>query len=191
MYKDQKNMHGMDPKEFEKFDLVFSGHFHHRSSRDNITYLGNPYEMTWTDFDDQRGFHFFTPESRELEFVPNPFRIFQKVFYDENNPTQNPLSEDEKNSFIKVVVTNKKDTQKFDAFIEALNNSGASEVRVLENLSDITNNEDFQLDDSIDIEDTISLLSAYVDTAETKHADKTRLKELLRSLYMESQLQTD
>ena len=48
MYKGHANDHGMDPKIFDKFDLVCSGHFHHRSSNGNITYLGNPYEITWS-----------------------------------------------------------------------------------------------------------------------------------------------
>jgi UDP-2,3-diacylglucosamine pyrophosphatase LpxH len=33
MYKGHENDEGFDPKLFEKFDLVCSGHFHHRSSK--------------------------------------------------------------------------------------------------------------------------------------------------------------
>jgi hypothetical protein len=42
MYKGTVNDHGDDPKLFDKFDQVFSGHFHHRSRNRNITYLGAP-----------------------------------------------------------------------------------------------------------------------------------------------------
>jgi DNA repair exonuclease SbcCD nuclease subunit len=67
MHKGQACDEGFDPKQFSKFDLVFSGHFHHRSTIGNITYLGNPYEMTWADFEDPRGFNIFDTDTRELQ----------------------------------------------------------------------------------------------------------------------------
>ena len=50
---------GMDVSVFDKFDTVFSGHFHTRSNDGKIFYLGNPYEMFWNDVNDKRGFHIF------------------------------------------------------------------------------------------------------------------------------------
>ena len=47
--KDYKCEHGTDPKHFNKFDCVFSGHFHKKSTKGNITYLGNPYQLYWND----------------------------------------------------------------------------------------------------------------------------------------------
>ena len=43
---------GMDHKIFDKFDLVCSGHYHHKSTEGNINYLGTPYELTWQDYQD-------------------------------------------------------------------------------------------------------------------------------------------
>ena len=45
--------HGADRDIYKKFDQVFSGHYHTRSHQDNIHYLGNPYEIYWTDVDDE------------------------------------------------------------------------------------------------------------------------------------------
>ncbi len=53
--------HGFDMKYFKKFDKVYSGHFHTRSSVGDIHYLGNPYEIYWNDFENMRGFHILIP----------------------------------------------------------------------------------------------------------------------------------
>ena len=36
---------GFSRKDFTNFKRVWSGHFHHRSKKGNIQYLGNPYQM--------------------------------------------------------------------------------------------------------------------------------------------------
>lgn len=46
MYKGAVIDAGMPHSTFKKFDMVMSGHFHHKSTRDNVHYLGAPYEMT-------------------------------------------------------------------------------------------------------------------------------------------------
>ena len=79
------NIHGMDTDAFSDFDLVVSGHFHHRHSRGNITYMGNPYEITWSDYDDPRGFAIFDTVKGALEYHDNPFRIFHKIYYDDSD----------------------------------------------------------------------------------------------------------
>ena len=56
--------------------------------------LGNPYQMFWNDVDDKRGFHIFDTETNELEFIENPYTIFERIYYEDNNHrTFNPLSQ--------------------------------------------------------------------------------------------------
>ena len=50
---------GMDPSVFSKFKKVFSGHYHQKSTKGNIRYLGNPYQLYWNDYAAKRGFHVF------------------------------------------------------------------------------------------------------------------------------------
>ena len=45
MYRGAVSEHGFEPSMFKKFNYVFSGHYHHKSSVGNIHYLGAPYEM--------------------------------------------------------------------------------------------------------------------------------------------------
>ena len=68
--------HGADRDIYKKFDQVFSGHYHTRSHQDNIRYLGNPYEIYWTDVDDERGFNLYDTDTLELTEIRNPIRCF-------------------------------------------------------------------------------------------------------------------
>ena len=83
MHKGAISDHGMDRSDFNKFDRVFSGHYHHRSSDGSINYLGNHAEFTWSDYDDPKGFHIFDTETKKLEFVKNPYNMFEKIWYND------------------------------------------------------------------------------------------------------------
>ena len=72
MWKGQDSHEGFDPALFKNFTHVFTGHFHHRHTRGNITYLGNPYQMFWQDYNDVRGFHILDTNAISLEFIENP-----------------------------------------------------------------------------------------------------------------------
>ena len=164
---------------YKKFSQVFSGHYHHKSSRENIHYLGNPYQIYWNDYKDERGFHIWDTETLELTFVRNPFEIYEKIFYNEDNKLPSPANY--KGKMIKIIVENKKDSAKFDYFISQLYIAGVHEVKVIEDSSF-----DTQLSDEIDIEkeDTLTILERYVDDME--HSDKSGLKDILKSLYVEA-----
>ena len=41
---------GMNAKLFERFEKVYSGHFHCRQEKDNIYYMGTQYQITFADF---------------------------------------------------------------------------------------------------------------------------------------------
>jgi len=182
MFKGQENHEGFDPKLFKHFDLVCSGHFHHRQSKGNITYLGNPYQMFWNDYDDPRGFHIFDTDTLDLEFIENPYTIFERVYYDETKETANP--EQYSNKLVKLIVVEKTDQLKYDKFIDKLYKANPLEVKIIEDMSEFE--ADILDDKDVDISDTQTLLSQYVDALETD-VDKTRLKTLMKTLYIEAQ----
>jgi DNA repair exonuclease SbcCD nuclease subunit len=183
MYKGHENDEGFDPKIFEKFDTVCSGHFHHRSSNGNINYLGNPYELTWADFEDPRGFHIFDTSERSLDFIQNPFTIFSKIYYDDTKEVSYNV-EDFENKHLKLIVVNKTDYYAFDKFVEKIYKANPLELKIIEDLSEFE--ADAMGDQEVDLEDTVTLLSQYVDSLDTE-ADKTRIKTLMKTLYVEAQ----
>jgi len=176
---------GMDSKIFNKFDMVLSGHFHHKSTNGNISYLGNPYEINWGDYNDTRGFHILDTETRELEFIPNTFKMFHKIYYNDNNKTFEDFKKADyskyEGSFVKIIVTEKNNPYWFDVMIDALYKANVVDVSIVENI-DL----EFEDDDMInEAEDTLTILSKYVETLNIKN-NKKELDVLLRNLYNEA-----
>jgi len=76
-----------DGLDIDLFDdkMVLSGHFHLRGSRNNINYIGTPYQITWGDFGDRRGFYVLDNITKELEFIENKSStIFVKIIFNSN-----------------------------------------------------------------------------------------------------------
>lgn len=135
MYRGSSNEHGMDSGIFTKFDRVFSGHYHHKSSRANIDYLGAPFTMIWSDYNDPRGFHIFDTQSRHLQFVANTKSLFHKIDYDDTEKTLEQIlafdPEVIKDCYVKVQVIAKNNAYWFDLFISALEKL-AVDIKVIE-----------------------------------------------------------
>lgn len=188
MYRGAVNDHGLDPSFFRKFDQVFSGHFHHRSQRGNVTYLGAPYQITWSDFNDDRGFHVYDTETRELEYVKNSLYMFHKIYYNDTDWEDPSWISDldlsiYKDAYIKVVVINKTNPFWFDLFIERLEKAGVADFQVVDDNLNINLEDDSDIVD--EAEDTLTILSKYVDGV-SGNVDKNDLKKLIRNLYEEA-----
>ena len=170
---------GMDISPFDKFEKVFSGHYHMKSHRDNIYYLGNPYQLYWNDYGSKRGFHVFDTETLRTTFYRNPYNTFYKFYY--NNGVSIPNEEEIQGSFVKVIVEDKGDYAKFDYKIKELQNMGLADLKIIEDLSvQIENGSSV-----METEDTMTLLDNYIDDIDLK-VDKDNVKSIMRSLYMEA-----
>ena len=173
---------GFKISEFKNFKRVWSGHFHHKSKHGNVQYLGNPYQMFWNDYKDTRGFHIYDTETDKLKFIKNPYEIFDKIFYDDASVDYNKQDVSSyKDKFIKLIVEEKRDYQMFETLVDRLYNVGAHDVKIVETLVDADNIEDAELE----TKDTMTLLNEYIDEVEIA-VDKTELKSLMRTLYIES-----
>jgi len=86
-----------------------------------------------------------------------------------------------KNQFIKLVVEEKRDYQMFETLVDRLYNVGVHDVKIVETLVDIED----QVDLEVSTKDTLTLLNEYIDEVEMT-VDKSDLKGLMRSLYIES-----
>ena len=179
------NEFGNEKADFKRFDRVVSGHFHKHTDDGQIFYCGAQYEMTWSDYQDPKGFHIFDTETREIERIWNPLTIHKKIIYNDKIKDYNNLDlKPYHNHFIKLIVLNKTDDEQFDKFVERLYNEiTVHDLNIIEDYSDIKAS---VRDDVVEMgEDTVTFLNNYVDQLETD-VNKTKLKEYLKSFYIEA-----
>jgi len=189
MYKGGFIDHGISDKWLKKFELVCSGHYHHKSVNGNVNYLGTEYELTWSDYDDQKGFHILDTDTRTIEFVPNPHILFHKVWYDDTDLDmagllkQTETFDQYQGRIVKVIIKNKDNPTLFDVFIEKLEKVDPMQVQVVQDHLHLDMEDDEDIVD--EAEDTMTILTTVVDNLEIKN-DKQDLQKLLRSLYDEA-----
>ena len=172
--------HGTDGKLFENFTRVYSGHYHTRSDDGKVFYLGNPYEMYWTDVNDPRGFHIFDTETLEHTTIDNPYKLFYNIYYEDTNYKLFNASEF-KDKIVKVIVRKKSKPKDFEKFIDKIHSAGVQELKIVENFA-IQESEDFEISEE---ENTISILNRYIDESEFEY-DKTTIKGIFEDLYRQA-----
>ena len=171
---------GTDIRMFNKFEKVYSGHFHTRSNNGKIYYLGNPYEMYWNDVNDPRGFTIFDTDTLEHTSINNPYKLFYNIYYDNTNyklfNTTQYL-----NKIVKVIVRNKSNSKDFEKFIDKLYSSGVQDLKIIENFT-LAENQTFDIDED---ENTLSILNRYIDESEIDF-DKNLIKDIFQDIYRQA-----
>ncbi len=172
--------HGHDCELYSKYSKVFSGHYHTRSDNGRVYYLGNPYEMFWSDVGDRRGFTIFDTETLEHTHVDNPHRMFYNIYY-EDTSYQTFDTREYENKIVRIIVRKKTDLKNFEKFVDKLYASNVSELKIVENFQ-IQENEEFEAFES---EDTLSILNRYVEEAKID-LDKSIVQNLISEVYQEA-----
>jgi DNA repair exonuclease SbcCD nuclease subunit len=181
--------HGMDRSSFDKFDKVYSGHYHHRSTIGNVSYIGAFGEYTWHDYNDPRGFSVFDTETSVLEFIQNPHRMFRIAKYDDvANPDivekiQKTDFSKYRDSYVKLVVVNKSNPYAFDLLFDSIYKAGPIDITVIEDPSVLLENED--ADEIDEAEDTPTILRKYIDGL-TLPLDSGKMKHFMMDIYNEA-----
>jgi DNA repair exonuclease SbcCD nuclease subunit len=172
---------GLSAEKFEKFEKVFTGHYHTKSDNGKVFYLGNPYQMFWNDVDDTRGFHIFDTDTYDIEYFKNPYNIFERIYYEDSGVKQIDSSII-KDKIVKIIVRKKTNQLNFDKFVDKIVKSSPLDLKVVEIID--VDDENVNCEE-ISAEDTLSILDKYVEEAEF-NLDKTIIKKLLRDVYKEA-----
>ncbi len=175
-----KMEHGASLEPYQKFEKVYSGHYHQRSDNGKIYYLGNPYELFWNDVNQTRGFHIFDTSTKEHKPVNNPYKLFHIVYYQDHNYKLFDARQ-LKNKIVKVVVREKTNQKQFEKFIDKLYSAGIQDLKIIENFV-LQESADFEVEET---ENTIRTLHRYIDESEFE-GDKTIIKDIFQDLYRQA-----
>ena len=138
--------------------------------------------MFWNDVKDPRGFTIFDTETLDHYPINNPYRLFYHIYY-EDTDHQTFDSREYENKIVKVIVSKKTDTNKFEKFIDKLYSSDVAELKVVENF-DFSGWYDKE-SDLVESEDTMSMLNRYIQEAEVP-LDKSFVQKIMNEVYQEA-----
>jgi DNA repair exonuclease SbcCD nuclease subunit len=187
MDRGNRNDHGLPITTFDKFDIVYSGHFHHKNKIGNVQYLGCPYEITWIDYQDPKGFHIYDTEERSLDFQRNPYSMFHKLFYSDDGKDLEDILKIEFNSYsntyVKVIKQNCENPYWFDVFMEELSKANPLHIQVVDDNLNLNLESNSEIID--EAEDTLTIMSKYIKVL-PDNVPKKKLDLLMSSLYNEA-----
>ena len=143
--------------------------------------------MTCPDYGQTKYFHIFDTETREIEAIPNPNTIFEKLMYNDTETNYDDFDIGPyHNKFVKLIVVSKKNNEMFDRLLDKLYNKiTVHELKILEDYSDL--NANLVSDDVVEgTEDTMTLVNNYVDQLPVD-LDKDKLKNMIKETFVEAQ----
>lgn len=193
MFRGITNEHGLSSDAFKHFPLVLSGHYHHKSSQQNIHYLGSPYEMVWSDYGDPHGFHWWTPETHALDFVENPHHLFYRFVYnDEDQPAsyvrellETIAAHELSQRIVKIIVQKKTQPTWYDRFADTLMRLGCYDVQFIDDGGWSAETMAHETSDAS--MDTLSTIHWYVQSLPWANNELQRdVTALMTSLYQEA-----
>ena len=82
----------------------------------------------------------------EIQFIPNPNRMFHKILYDDKVDTIKEIDGKDlsqyKNTYVKVVVVNKTNPYLFDKFMNNLYNVNPLDITIAEDFTELSFDDD-------------------------------------------------
>lgn len=185
--------HGMEAQTFTpKFQTVISGHYHSKSSKDGVHYLGTQYDLTWADYDEKKYFHILDTTTGDIEAVENPDRMYHKLFYNEHRIDNETIeflkaTTEFTGKIIKVIVEERTNMVKFDMFMDALYSLSPHDVTIVDERM-TQQSADAVVDVSTLSTDTLSTINKYIDDAALVGYSTPTLNKIMSELYQEAQV---
>jgi DNA repair exonuclease SbcCD nuclease subunit len=177
---------GEDVKAFEKFDCVWTGHYHIKHQKDNIQYTGIPYELSWSEYGISTGFHVFDSKTHKIKYIKNIRHLFTKLAYDDLKQTDEYYKtidlSDVRHSYVKLIVANKTDPYQFNKLVDAIVALEPIELKIMDELEDFS---EIDLIEDFESEDTSAMIASFIEQTDTI-LDKEKLTSSLKSLYTEA-----
>jgi len=168
---------GIDTDTFSHFPHVFSGHFHKKSQY----YIGSPYQMSWTDFNDAKRIIVYDTDDGTADDVYLADDTYFAIEYPIPAGEDEPVWSQYKDKIVRVHVKKKDNIPEFDKFIERLQEVEPQEIDIKEEYLYIDVIEEDDLDENTD---TLGVLLSSVDNInDLQKGEKHIVKDILKQLY--------
>jgi hypothetical protein len=193
---------GLDASIFKKYKYVFSGHYHIKSQKDNLHYVGTQYQLSWSDYNEEKGFYVLEDDYK-LKFIENKCTPkFLKLYYTSSIEDGVKLkvagykkkvvevTKDEaialgKNNYFKLITDKITNQHELDLFYASLMNVTKNDYKIeIINSNEIIETFDFdEIEESISVDaNTHDLIK---DCLQSITFEKNILKEDILSLFDE------
>ena len=137
--------------------------------------------MFWSDVNDKRGFNIFDNKTYELEFIENPYSLYEKIYYS-NNCIEDFDVDNLKEKYIKVIVKNKSNETQYNTFISKLKDLDIVDLKIVD--TEVIGDMNVDLSD-IDPEDTLATLNKYIEEVDFS-LNRDMVKKILQGIYQEA-----
>jgi DNA repair exonuclease SbcCD nuclease subunit len=163
-------------KDYSKFDLVISGHYHSKSKKDNVLYTGTPYELTWMDYADDKGFWVF--DDGDMSFIRNKNTLHNRIHYSDGFA---PDVGEVAGKYVQLIIDRRIPDKELTSYLNALYAMKPYEIKVNENYAESLS---ISVIDT-KVKDTGELIRDYVmDSAIT--LDKDKMISMMQNLYRQA-----
>lgn len=177
---------GLEHNILDKFDEVWSGHYHYKLKRDNFKYLGTPYQLDWGDLNHEKGFHIFNTDNNSLQFIKNSLKIVNIVEYTDDVNIDTFDYSVYKESYVRVILNDSiSGYTKFDLFINRLEEFCYDlkvDEKFYESIKEVS--ADTVVEDDVDVEDESTLDTIRKRCNEIDVVDKKKLFKFMEKAFL-------
>ena len=165
----------MSPDTFKKHGRVFSGHYHKKSTYNNIEYLGNPIATNWGESLDPHGWHLW--DGKELTFREFDYKLYDRIHVNHEDRIEYEWTGAK---FIKIYVKKRNEFFLNQLINTIRDNNEILQLQIVDESEDhITDDVSFDVDELKD--DLLTLMMRTVD--ESQYESPLAMKSLLSELH--------
>jgi predicted phosphodiesterase len=171
---------GKDATSFSNYIKVFSGHYHRRSNKGNIQYVGSLVDCDFGESDSKHGFCILDIDSGEYEFQDFKNPVHVKIVYDDKI---HPIRTQEEiiGKIINLIKVKEEGYEEFKQSLLDLKPSKLNEKVLDVEVKSILNEENL---DSLD--SPLNLINEYIKQKDYKDIDGNNLFGIMEKVYSEA-----
>lgn len=164
---------------FNKYTKVFSGHYHIRSEKDNILYVGTPMQLTWIDLAVDKYIYILNTDTGDLTEYLVPFTLYEQFKLTEESYKEYCSKEKLQGKRVKILYDEDIDRKWFQAVQTKFTECECDSLQYIKiKKEELKENKEIVLDES---ENILTSLNKYIDNIDLENGDKVKL--LLNKVY--------